>query len=438
MKHCAARPGCTAPDGVASRPYLPRRRRGLGRAGTSGVPAKVAPVKVSAFALTLVALVVTTAPAAGDVYSRKHAVDARISSLHAKIARAEQRAQELSTEIGSVNARIHGLEGRVGDVSARLATLEDDLALHRRKLDRLTALYRIETRRYFFLRGEYALALHRLNTRLVEIYEHGDVDTVDIVLSAKSFSDLLDGLDYVNQISGEDQRITASVGRSKGAAQQARERTRRVRTVVAAETRAVSVRAEQVREVRDQLLASRRELIAARSHKRVSLVAVKASEREAVGEADALSRVSADLGAQIQAAQASASAYTPQQTSHSASGFIWPVNGPVTSPFGMRWGRMHTGIDIGASYGTAIRAAAAGRVVYSGWMSGYGNLVAIDHGGGVSTAYGHQSSIAVGNGQVVSQGQTIGYVGCTGHCFGPHLHFEVRINGTPVDPLGYL
>jgi murein DD-endopeptidase MepM/ murein hydrolase activator NlpD len=104
----------------------------------------------------------------------------------------------------------------------------------------------------------------------------------------------------------------------------------------------------------------------------------------------------------------------------------------------MLWGRMHTGIDIGASYGTAIRAAAAGRVVYSGWMSGYGNLVAIDHGGGVSTAYGHQSSIAVGNGQVVSQGQTVGYVGCTGHCFGPHLHFEVRVNGTPVDPLGYL
>jgi murein DD-endopeptidase MepM/ murein hydrolase activator NlpD len=114
------------------------------------------------------------------------------------------------------------------------------------------------------------------------------------------------------------------------------------------------------------------------------------------------------------------------------------VNGPVVSGFGMRWGRMHEGIDIGVGYGTPIRAAAAGRVVYAGWMSGYGNLVAIDHGGRVSTAYGHQSSVAVGVGQVVSQGQTIGYVGCTGHCFGPHLHFEVRINGSPVDPLGYL
>jgi murein DD-endopeptidase MepM/ murein hydrolase activator NlpD len=104
----------------------------------------------------------------------------------------------------------------------------------------------------------------------------------------------------------------------------------------------------------------------------------------------------------------------------------------------MRWGRMHTGIDIGVGYGTSIHAAASGRVIYAGWMDGYGNLVFVDHGGGISTGYAHQSSIAVSNGQTVSQGQVIGYVGCTGHCFGPHLHFEVRIKGNPVDPLGYL
>ena len=104
----------------------------------------------------------------------------------------------------------------------------------------------------------------------------------------------------------------------------------------------------------------------------------------------------------------------------------------------MRWGRIHTGIDIGVSYGTPIHAAASGQVIYAGWMEGYGNLVFIDHGRGISTGYAHQSSIAVSNGQSVTQGQVIGYVGCTGHCFGPHLHFEVRVNGTPVDPLGYL
>ena len=99
---------------------------------------------------------------------------------------------------------------------------------------------------------------------------------------------------------------------------------------------------------------------------------------------------------------------------------------------------MHEGIDIGAGSGTPIRAAAAGTVIHAGWLGGYGNLVVIDHGGGVATAYGHQSSIAAGSGAFVAQGQVIGYVGSTGNSTGPHLHFEVRVNGAPQDPLGYL
>jgi murein DD-endopeptidase MepM/ murein hydrolase activator NlpD len=392
---------------------------------------------MSRLGLAVLAALILVAPAAGDVYSRKHSVDARLSRLHAKIAEAQQQASQLSAEIDAVSSRIHSLEGRVGDVSARLATLEDDLALHRRKLDRLTALFKVETTRYVYLRHQYGLALSRLNARLVEVYEQGDVDTLDVVLSATSLSDMLDGLDYVNQIGAQDERIATSVGQAKGAAHAARERTRKLRAVVAAETRAVQARTEQVRAVRDQLIANRHQLVAARSTKRISLGKIKASERAEVSEAQALEQVSASLGAQIQAAQA-ASSYSPPSSTPSTSGFIWPVNGPVTSPFGMRWGRMHTGIDIGVPYGTPIHAVASGQVIYAGWMDGYGNLVFIDHGGGISTGYAHQSSIAVANGQSVTQGQVIGYVGCTGHCFGPHLHFEVRVNGTPVDPLGYL
>jgi murein DD-endopeptidase MepM/ murein hydrolase activator NlpD len=104
----------------------------------------------------------------------------------------------------------------------------------------------------------------------------------------------------------------------------------------------------------------------------------------------------------------------------------------------MRWGRMHEGIDISAGTGTPIAAAAAGTVISAGWMGGYGNLVVIDHGGGLATAYAHLSGFGVGSGQSVGQGQVIGYVGCTGHCYGPHVHFEVRVNGAAVDPLGYL
>ena len=128
---------------------------------------------------------------------------------------------------------------------------------------------------------------------------------------------------------------------------------------------------------------------------------------------------------------------TSYDSTPSASGLIWPVSGPVVSGFGMRWGRMHNGLDIAVGYGTPIAASAGGNVIFAGWMGGYGNFVIVDHGGGLSTAYAHMSSIGVGGGGV-SQGQVLGYVGCTGHCFGPHLHFEVRVNGSAVDPLGYL
>jgi murein DD-endopeptidase MepM/ murein hydrolase activator NlpD len=388
-------------------------------------------------AFAAIGALLLAAPAAGDVYSHKHSVDARISALHARVDAAQQRAERLAAEIASVNSRIHGLETRVGDVNTRLAALENDLALHRRKLDRLTELFRVQTRRYSLLRGQYSLALARLNARLVQVYEQGDVSSLDVVLEARTLSDLIDRLEYVRQLASEDDRIATSVGRARDSAREARAKTRKLRGVVAAETRAVQARTEQVRAVRDELLANTRQLVSARSTKRVNLADVRASERQAAAESQALERVSAALGAQIQAAQA-ASSYSPPSSAPSSSGFIWPVNGPVVSPFGMRWGRMHTGIDIGVSYGTPIHAAAAGQVIYAGWMDGYGNLVFIDHGRGISTGYAHQSSIAVSNGQSVAQGQVIGYVGCTGHCFGPHLHFEVRVNGSPVDPLGYL
>jgi len=388
-------------------------------------------------AFAAIGALLLAAPAAGDVYSHKHSVDARISALHARVDAAQQRAERLAAEIASVNSRIHGLETRVGDVNTRLAALENDLALHRRKLDRLTELFRVQTRRYSLLRGQYSLALARLNARLVQVYEQGDVSSLDVVLEARSLSDLIDRLEYVRQLASEDDRIATSVGQARDSAREARAKTRKLRSVVAAETRAVQARTEQVRAVRDELLANTRQLVSARSTKRVNLADVRASERQAAAESQALERVSATLGAQIQAAQA-ASSYSPPSSAPSSSGFIWPVNGPVVSPFGMRWGRMHTGIDIGVSYGTPIHAAAAGQVIYAGWMDGYGNLVFIDHGRGISTGYAHQSSIAVSNGQSVAQGQVIGYVGCTGHCFGPHLHFEVRVNGSPVDPLGYL
>jgi murein DD-endopeptidase MepM/ murein hydrolase activator NlpD len=122
----------------------------------------------------------------------------------------------------------------------------------------------------------------------------------------------------------------------------------------------------------------------------------------------------------------------------------WPVSGSISSPFGPRVNpifntpEFHTGIDIAVDYGTPIRAAAAGQVIYAATMQGYGDVVILDHGGALSTLYAHMSQILVPLGDHVAQGQRIGLVGCTGLCTGPHLHFETRVGGAPVQPLGLL
>lgn len=118
--------------------------------------------------------------------------------------------------------------------------------------------------------------------------------------------------------------------------------------------------------------------------------------------------------------------------------YLWPARGVITSRFGMRWRRHHTGVDIAAPRGTPIHAARAGRVVRAGWHGGYGLLVVLDHGDGMETWYGHASRILVRVGERVERGQVIARVGCTGACTGPHVHFEVRVRGRPVDPLLYL
>lgn len=118
--------------------------------------------------------------------------------------------------------------------------------------------------------------------------------------------------------------------------------------------------------------------------------------------------------------------------------FLWPARGVLTSRFGWRWRRHHDGIDIASPIGTLIYASRAGRVIFAGWYYGYGRAVIMDHGAGLTTLYGHNSALLVRNGQVVDAGQPIARVGCSGRCYGSHLHFEIRLNGKAVNPLKYL
>jgi len=376
-------------------------------------------------AIVCVACLVLAAPAAGDSGGKLGAVQARIAAARAKEAR-------LTKQIGDVTASIRSLESKVGDVSQKLSVLERDLVLHERRLDKLDSLYEFETERLQFLRRAYAKALHELNLRMIDIYETHDPTLVEVIIESDSFQDALNRIHYLDSIAQQDKHIAARVRSARNEVHATRDRTKVVRARVHAETQVVAVRTQQQREVRTELLASQHRLSGKRSHQKSQLASTKSQERELIAEANTLAAEDARIRGRLAASQGAG------DTTPSSSGLIWPVNGPVTSPFGYRWGRLHAGIDIGVPYGTPIHAAAAGTVVLAGWVGGYGNYTCIDHGGGMATCYAHQSSFAVSTGAQVAQDQVIGYVGCTGHCFGPHLHFEVRINGNPVDPLGYL
>jgi murein DD-endopeptidase MepM/ murein hydrolase activator NlpD len=385
-------------------------------------------------AVVLAAVLAFAAPAAGDN-------SGKISTLHQKIAAARAKESSLSAEITDITSTIRKLEARVGDVSQRLSVLEQDLELHRRRLEHLNDLFALETDRLAFLRREYARVVRELNVRMIDIYESRDPTLLDVIIEADSLQDALDRIHYLEAIAQQDNHIARSVGTARDRVHAARERTKKVRARVRSETQVIAVRTQQQRIARIELLASKRGLAGKRARQRNALTSTREQKAVMIAEADALAAEDARIRARLAAAQAARARATPSavlDTSPSAHGLIWPVSGPVTSPFGYRWGRLHAGIDIGAGYGTPIHAAAAGTVVLLGWTGGYGNYTCIDHGGGLATCYAHQSSYAVSAGAQVSQGQVIGYVGSTGHSFGAHLHFEVRINGAPVDPLGYL
>jgi murein DD-endopeptidase MepM/ murein hydrolase activator NlpD len=393
--------------------------------------------------LGLACVLLLAAPAtAGDIHRKKREIDDRLSSLNSKIAHAKTQEGVLTQQITVVDAKITSLQDDVARAQNRLNTLEGQLATSQRRLDRMTAVFAQQTRKLVQLRRDYGVALARLERRVIDAYETPSVNVLDVVLAATSMSTMLSDIEYVHQIGKQDKQISDQLRTAKKEMHAARERTRVLKRRVAEETAAIRARTEEQQSVTQQLVSTQQQLETAVDSKRATLSSIKVNEKSFVEEANALQAVSAALAAKIQAAARSAPASSGSGTP-SASGFIWPVNGPITSPFGSRClvngdCSFHPGIDIAVPAGTAIKAAAGGTVIYAGWLGGYGNLTVIDHGNGLATAYGHQSSIGAANGASVAQGQVIGYVGCTGYCFGAHLHFEVRVNGEPVNPLDYL
>lgn len=382
------------------------------------------------------ALVFAASAAGQDPEAEKAEVDQRISELQAEISAAKEQEGVLTSQLGAVVTELRAAQSAVEHAEGSLDLLEAELASEQSRLERLTALLAEQTQRLNRLQEEYRRAVEILEARVRAIYIEEEPDALSVLVSATTLGDLIDGYEFVSRIGLQDQRIAGQVATAKKRAAAKRRATEHTQRLTAATVSVIAARTDEARSVRNELASNLDTLAAARRLKQSALATSRDTREEYLQEVDALAAESASLAAAIREAQAGASSTgtgTP-----SASGFIWPVNGTVVSGFGWRWGRMHEGIDISASSGTPIWAAAAGIVIHAGWLGGYGNLVVVDHGNGLATAYAHASAILVGVGQQVSQGETLSLVGSTGNSSGPHLHFEVRVNGAAVDPLFYL
>ncbi|MGH2968098.1 MAG: murein hydrolase activator EnvC family protein, partial [Solirubrobacteraceae bacterium] len=275
--------------------------------------------------------------------------------------------------------------------------------------------------------------------RLVELYKADHPDLVTVVLESNGFADLLERTEFMQRVSHQDARIIGIVVRAKAEATATAKRLDKLEKRASAIAGQIEDEVNQVAAVKGQLVDRRGRYADARSQKSTLLAKTRDDRHALEGDLRVLeaaqARVTAALQSQPGGGGGSGTAGPIQAGS---GGLVWPVNGPIVSPFGMRWGRLHAGVDIAAPAGTPIRAAKAGQVVLLGPTGGYGNYICIGHGGGLSTCYAHLSSYSTSSGASVSQGQVIGAVGCTGHCFGDHVHFETRVGGSPVNPAGYL
>lgn len=359
----------------------------------------------------------------------------RAEEMRSKAAEARQQEQALAGDIAAQSERIDAVEGEIDGLGAELAQLEAELARSRSLLRRLQDELAEKTRTLERARGQLAVAEERLSRRLVDLYTSGEPDVLAVALGTTSLDDLIDLLEARSRIVEQDAGLVEAIEELRARVTRERARARVLEQRRAGETTRIESRTNERRTALAALVAQRDSLAELRSARRRSLASVQVQRREWEAQADALEAASTRLASIVSAAPPPVA---PPVPTTSGSGFIWPVRGTLVSPYGQRWGRLHSGIDIAAPAGTPIAASSSGQIVYAGSMSGYGLIVVIQHAGGIATAYAHNSSIAVSVGQTVAQGQTIAAVGCTGRCFGDHVHFEVRVGGSPVDPMGYL
>jgi len=380
------------------------------------------------FALGLSLVVWSQSPAMATV-------EDRLDQTEDRLAEANDKKGVLSDEIAGLSDRIGEFEARVSALRAEERAVELRLAAKQAELDQAEADVAEAYRELRELAARLKRSLEILGDRLVAIYQSGSTDVADLVLTSADYGELIEQSEYLEQIQNQDETIVTRVRDLRDQQQATVIRLKEAKETIEAARDSIAAEERNLATARQAVESQQGQLMAARGERRAALAKVD----QRVGQ---LEDIQADLQAKIQEQIAAASGLSPlpagPMSAPSAAGLIWPLDGLLTSGFGYRWGRMHEGIDIAVAEGTPIRAAKSGTVIMASYNGGYGNYTCIDHGSGLSTCYAHQSAFAASSGQSVNQGQVIGYSGNTGSSTGPHLHFEVRINGAAQDPMGYL
>jgi len=361
----------------------------------------------------LLALSITGTALADDLEDQLADLQRQAEEQQAATEEAAAKVESVSERLRIIQEDLRAATASYNEVKEQLDTVEGKIDENTDLLEKTQADLKIKNR--------------MLQKRVRDIYINGQISYIDVLFGAKDISDLMSRMDVLKRIIKHDYDLIMKVKEEKAVVEKAREQLEQDK----AEAEKLVAEAQDKKDMVEIKEAEQQELLDQAIYDRDT------SER-AYEELMAASEEVANMIRRSQMAPAYSGAPA------GAGGMIWPLSGPITSEFGWRThpifgtARYHSGLDIGGDYGLPIYAAASGTVIYAGWISGYGNAVIIDHGGGITTLYGHNDSLNVSEGESVSQGQVIAMCGSTGNSTGPHCHFEVRENGEPVSPYGYL
>ena len=383
--------------------------------------------RIPAAALVVSLVVALATPSFADSAEQKRA------EVRRRRAEAAAKLNTLKAEDTQLEAALRDLDSHVATQSAATQSAQQAASVAQDAVGSAEARLAATEQRMSALRAKAAALA-------IRAYVHPGGDALLEILGSRDLAEASRRETLLGHVAATDQSILGELRATREDQQSEQSDLARLRDQAESRRKAAAARLNELR--------------AARNDQARLKAAVDARIAQFTGEVDALAREQANIENLIRQRQqappppaarpASGGGGGSGSGSGSAAkgpsksgGLIWPVSGPVTSGFGMRWGRMHTGIDISAPTGTPIRAAKGGTVISAGGNGGYGLAVIIDHGGGLSTLYAHLSALGVSGGSV-SQGDVIGRVGCSGHCTGPHLHFETREGGSPRNPMAYL